>query len=85
MRTIIKTGPGEVQLNWMWLPTFIGSSTVIKTEIEKLIGPRLVGQPLDDATLDMANEEIIDFLQKKFSYIVGLREYLDALKFVGEN
>jgi hypothetical protein len=81
MRTVIRTGPGEVQFNWMWLPTWIGMNTHLKREIEENIGKKLIGQPLDEATLDMANEEVIDFLDKRYPGF-ELREYLDSLKFV---
>lgn len=81
MRTVIKTGPGEVQFNWMWMPTWIGMNTVLKKDIEEVIGKKLVGLPLDDATLDMAHEMVIDYLDQRFSEF-QLREYLDSLKFV---
>jgi hypothetical protein len=81
MRTVIKTGPGEVQLNWMWLPTFIGMDTNVKKELEGALSKRLVGLPLDEATLDMAHEEVLDFLDKRYPGL-ELRTYLDGLKFI---
>jgi hypothetical protein len=84
MRTVVRTGPGEVQLNWMWLPTWIGMNTALKKELDETLSKRLVGQPLDEATLDMANEEVIDFLDKKYPAFC-LREYLDSLKFVADS
>lgn len=84
MRLVLKTGPGEVQLNWSFLPTFIGANTALKTEVEKVLGPRLVGEPLDEATLDMAHDAVLEMLVEKFKELEGLREYLDALKYVGQ-
>lgn len=75
--------PGVVELSYMWLPTFIGMNTVLKKEIETLVGPLLVGRPASDDVLDEAHELIVDFLVKKFPF-PGLRDYLDALKFVAD-
>ena len=55
-----------------------------KTEVEKVLGPRLVGEPLDEATLDMAHDAVLEMLVEKFKELEGLREYLDALKYVGQ-
>ena len=39
MRFVVQTGPGVVELNWMWLPTFIGLSTQAKTLLEQRLAP----------------------------------------------
>ncbi len=82
MRTVIRTAPGVVELNWMWLPTFIGMNAQLKTEIEERLKPKLEGQPLTGDTLDKAHTEVISFLLEKFPDIKGLNDYLDALKYV---
>jgi len=82
MRLITRTGPGEVEFNFMWAPTFIGLDSTVKKEIEKHMGPKLVGKTMDDDTLDWAHDEVIDFLCQRYGGIPGLRDYLDALKFV---
>lgn len=83
MRLIVQTGPGTVELNYMWLPTWIGMNTSVKQEIEEAISPMLVGKDMSDETLEAAHEAVIDFLDKKYKGLDGLRDYLDALKFVG--
>lgn len=82
MRAVIVTRPGTVELNWTWLPSFIGMSNIMKKAIEEELEPQLVGKELTDETLDWAHEQVIDILCKKHHAIVGLRDYLDALKFV---
>jgi hypothetical protein len=81
MRFITETEPGVVELRWMWLPTFIGMGTVFKQELEKEVAPMLVGKGASDEVLDAAHEKIIELLCKRFP-IPGLKDYLDALKFV---
>jgi len=83
MRAIVITGPGQAELNWSWLPTWIGINGALKKEIEKDLSNQIVGKPLDDRSLDEASELVIDFLCKKFP-LEGLRDYLDGLKFVVE-
>jgi hypothetical protein len=83
MRLIVATEPGTVELNYMWLPTWIGMNSVLKKEIEDAVSPMLVGKELSDEVLEAASEKVMDFLEVKFSGLSGLRDYLDALKFVG--
>jgi len=81
MRAVVVTGPGKVELSFMWLPTFIGHDTRLKEEIEKQLAPELVGKELTDETLDVAHERVLDIICEKYK-ITGLRDYIDALKFV---
>lgn len=81
MRTVVVVAPGIVELNWSWLPTFIGMNNRVKQELETALAPKFVGRPLDDALLDYAHETVVSFLEGRFP-IAGLRDYLDALKFV---
>jgi hypothetical protein len=84
MRVVFVSAPGEVSLNYMWLPTWLGMNTRFKTELEKEVGAQLQGILLDDAGLDKVHDAIIEAIITKFSSIPGLRDYLDALKFVEE-
>jgi hypothetical protein len=82
MRTVVLTHPGILELNWMWLPTWIGSNAVLKRKIEEELGDKIVGRPLTEAELDEINDEVIDLLEHLNPTVEGLREYLDGLKFV---
>jgi hypothetical protein len=84
MRAVVVTGPGKVELSFMFLPTFIGQNNRLKMEIEEKLGPELVGKDLTGETLDWAHERVLDIICEKFAVIKGLRDYLDAIKFVDE-
>lgn len=83
MKLIVRSGPGRVELNYMWLPTFIGMNHALIQEIEAKFSEMLVGKELTGDTLDAAGEEIKTWLSEKFP-IQGLWDYLDGLKFVDE-
>lgn len=82
MRAIVVVGPGEIELNYTFLPTFIGMNAILKKELEDELRPLIEGQPWTEAYLDQAHEYVLDFLEKRFSSIHGLREFLDGLKYV---
>lgn len=82
MRFVVRTGPGVVELNWMWLPVFCGQSTVLRQRIEKELAPELAGKELTDAVLDAASDRVIDIICTVHSALPGLRHYLDSIKFV---
>ena len=66
----------------MWLPTFIGMNAKLKTEIEERLKPKLEQRVLNDDTLDEAHEMVIEFLEERFPALEGMRDYLDAMKYV---
>lgn len=84
MRVIVAVGPGEVELNYTMLPTFIGINAALKRELEDTLRPLIEGQPWTEETFDRAHELVLDFLEKKFSALRGLRDYLDGLKYVSD-
>ena len=81
MRVVVQTDPGVVELSFMWLPTFIGLNGVLKQELETKLKTKIEGKPLTEETLDWAHDQVVEFLCEKFP-IKGLRDYLDAIKFV---
>lgn len=83
MRLISVEG-NAVEVKYMFLPTFLGLNTVLLQEMEKKIAPMLVGKEATDDVLDAANDAILDFIEARFPDIEGLRDYLDAMKFIQE-
>lgn len=81
MRAVVQTGPGKLELNYMWLPTFIGLSSRMKADLEERLSPELVSREMTDEVLDFAHDRVVEYLIEKFP-IPGFRDYLDALKFV---
>lgn len=82
MKLLLRTGPGTVGINYMWLPTFVGMNAALIKEIEAHIEPLLMGQELTDETFDKAGEAVLAFLVKKFPDITGIDYYLEGLKYV---
>lgn len=81
MRLIVMSEPGVTELSWMWLPTFVGMNSALKKEIEEKVSEMLVGKLATDDVLDAAHEKVIELVCEKFP-LPGLRDYLDAIKFV---
>jgi len=82
MHTIVPTDAGVIELNYMWLPTWIGMNGPLKKELEDAIKDKVVGRACNEETLEFVDELVISFLEKKSPGIDGLREYLEGLKFV---
>jgi hypothetical protein len=82
MRAVTMTEPGKLELSFMWLPGFISYDIRLKKEIEEKLAKELKGKPADEETLDWAHHRVLDLICEKHSSIVGLYDYLDALKFV---
>jgi len=81
MRVIVVTDPGVVELNWMWLPTWIGMNANLKEKIEKEFKEKVEGKSLTEETLDEIHEELLNYLDETLN-VEGLFDYLDGLKFV---
>ena len=79
MRFVVRTQPGHIELNYMWLPTFIGMNEHLIREIEGRLGPHLKDQTLDDDLLNRAHNLVVDYVSRKFQHVAGLREYLDDI------
>lgn len=82
MKLIVATDPGVVELNYMWLPTWIGMNPTLKKELETELEPMLVGQPLTEELIERAHQHAVAFLVGRHPEFEGLRDYLDAIKFV---
>lgn len=84
MRFVVRTGPGVLELNWMWLPTFIGMNNGLKKRIEEELAPLLEGKELTEDLLDSASARVVEIICKMHTALPGLRDYLDAIKFVDD-
>jgi hypothetical protein len=81
MRSVVLTDPGTLELNWMWLPTWVGMNTRLKQKIEKEIAPLVEGKALADSDLDRINDAVVAMIVKECP-LPGVSDYLDGLKFV---
>jgi hypothetical protein len=81
MRLVVRSGPGVVELSYTWLPLFAGTDVHLKKDIEDKLCPQMVGKELTDEVLDWAHEQVVGIICARYR-IKGLRDYLDAVKFV---
>lgn len=82
MRLVHLTSPGRLELNFMWLPTWIGINKEAKEAIEAELSSKVAGMPATEENLDTINDQVLEVLSQKYDQIEGLRDYLDGLKFV---
>lgn len=78
MKLLVQAESGVSELNWMWLPTWLGHNSRFKEELEKELCSKLKGK-----TIDEGSDMVLDYICEKFP-IEGLRDYLDGIKFVQE-
>lgn len=76
MLLVNRVKEGVYEVNFMWLPTFIGMNGRLKQEMEKELADHAVGM-----TPEEASEAVLEWLCRRLP-IEGLRDYLDGLKFV---
>jgi hypothetical protein len=79
MRLFTQVQPGVLELNWMWLPTWLGLNTALKQELDKELNEHFLRKELTSTTLDMLDEYVINFLVTKFPEVGGLAAYLRNL------
>jgi hypothetical protein len=82
MRAVVRTAKGILELNYMWLPTWIGMNSMIKAKLERELKAKVEGMEMSDENLDAINEMVLDHLEELNPTVDGLRDYLDGLKFV---
>jgi hypothetical protein len=80
IRLVVRDGPGAVALNYMWLPTWMGMNRALLGELSAELGPMLQGKALTDDVLDQAHAELVRVLERRYSSIVGLGDFLDGTK-----
>lgn len=80
MLTVQLAKDGALELNWMWLPTFIGQNYPVMRELEKAWKETFTGKlRLNEEGLKEAHEFTIRWLSEKFK-INGLGAYLRAIE-----
>lgn len=89
MRLVVETEPGVVELNWTWLPTWLGHNRAFKEEMEAHINKwaaanGIIGSMCTAETLDRIHLEVRRVINERFSEPRGLAEYLDGLRFVDD-
>lgn len=78
MRLITRTRDRELELNWMFLPTFMGMNLQLKREVEAELA-RYRGRTVTEDLLNEMHEFVLQYLLGKYP-LNGLEAYLRALE-----
>ena len=83
MQLFVRTAPGQYELNFMWLPTWLGLNTTVYAELSRELEQVFVpGRVVDNQLLGEAEQVLYQFMARRFPDIEGLQDFLDGLKFV---
>lgn len=72
MRLVVATDPGTVEINYTWLPTWIGLNAQLLRRMADRIRPFARDRVLDDATLEALETSLIRMLCEEFPHVKGL-------------
>lgn len=84
MRFVHKTDDGW-DINWMWMPSFLGLSTSLTAQIRESLRQKFEGRTMTDRLVEEMHQKCIDVICEKFPNTRGLREYLMAIREVKED
>jgi hypothetical protein len=84
VRVVDVAEDGVIELNFMWLPTFIGQNIPIMQELKRDLEKEFKGKPITEATLCSMHEKVITWLLAKFPF-EGLGKYLHAIEEVKDD
>jgi len=83
MRAVQVSKDGAIELNWMFLPTFIGQNYAVLKQLgefwEKAYPKGIL---FSDDELDELSDLTLVWLSERFPAITGLLPYLQAIKHV---
>jgi hypothetical protein len=82
MRLVVRTDEGVLELAYTWLPTWLGINSKFKNEMLTELKDKIVGLTMDERGMEEAHRLVLDYICEKNASIKGLRDYLDALKYV---
>ena len=82
VRTVVRVDKGVLEVNYMWLPSWIGMNSVLIKELSEHMQSKAVGKEFNDDLLDELDLEARAFLCDRFSTVKGLDSYLDGLRHV---
>ena len=83
MRWVFMEG-NSGELRWMWLPMFLSQNTTLMARLQKELTTRYVREQATPRMLDEMDAFVTTWLQAQFPDLRGLKQYLDALRFVEE-
>ena len=81
MLAVTSPEPGVVEVNYMWMPSWIGLNSNLLNEMGHAVRDAVIGRTLQEAE-QLGHQAVLDFLAERYPEIQGLREYLEALRSV---
>jgi hypothetical protein len=73
--------PTVLELDWMWLPSFIGQDHALMSKLQKELKEKFGGRQIREDTLSAIHQFVLDWLDAQYA-MKGLREYLAAIHHV---
>ena len=85
MKTVVCTSPGVMEVNYMWLPCWLGMNSMLMEELNQHVAKSgVVGLPASEAE-EKAHEVAVDFLVARYPRLKNLRQYLNSISEVTDD
>jgi hypothetical protein len=81
MLAVVHVDKGIVEVNYMWLPSWIGMNSALMKELGQHMKSKAEGRELNASTLLDLHYEVLKFLDERFQgAFEGLSAYLQGLQ-----
>ena len=85
MKTVVCTDPGVLEVNYMWLPAWMGMNANLISEMNQRVAEaNLVGLPAAEAEAK-GHTVVLEFLNERFPELRGVDSFLQLLAEVTED
>lgn len=82
MLVVVPTYEGVLELNWTWLPSFMGLDASLRETLRLHLAGKYEGRAMSDETLQEAHADVVAFLKDRYPALLGLDRFFDALQHV---
>ncbi|CAB4131219.1 hypothetical protein UFOVP276_163 [uncultured Caudovirales phage] len=79
MRVVNEVEPGVIELNFMWLPTFISQNVPLMKELKRDLEKTFLREQVTEETLNSMHASVIMWLEQRFPFD-GVGKYLHAIE-----
>lgn len=83
MYLVVATDYGVLEINYPWLPTWMGMNTKLVERLQEKLREAVCGRPMNEQTMADAHELVRTTLCELYPAFTGLPEFLDAIRQVG--
>lgn len=82
MELIVPNGPNSAEINFSWLPTWLGLNQPLLSTMDARLQEAFAGHAMSPEILLAMHSKLIDLLVEEFPNIKGLDKMLHAIKHV---